>query len=239
VRLIISNFPTTGAPTYRALRTFAGKSPVQVLTLTKMEVWSVPRNRVGAVKRAASRFGVGVDEFAPDWNHVLRPVLPNIGDDGKAERVQANTLRAPSDMSMALPPRAAMLEYALTKGSPDRPAKIVVRLNETTVLTLTRTSVEVGADLCTWHGTVDGTDAPATIMWWPGVASCNGCPRLPIWSNPNVFVKGDRAGSLNEDNARVIAEQAARITYFRASRRSHLLSSAPAPDTGKAGVADR
>ena len=64
-------------------------------------------------------------------------------------------------MSMALSPRAAMLEYALTKGSPDRPAKIVVRLNETTVLTLTRTSVEIGADLCAWHGTVDGTGAPA------------------------------------------------------------------------------
>ena len=57
--------------------------------------------------------------------------------------------------------------------------------------------------------------------------SCGGCPRLPIWSSPNVLVRGDRAGSLNEDNARVIAEQAARITYFRASRRSQLLSSAP------------
>ena len=68
-------------------------------------------------------------------------------------------------MSMALPQGAAMLEYALTKGLPGRPAKIVVRLNNTTVLTLTRTSVEVGVDLCTWHGTVDGTDAPATIIW--------------------------------------------------------------------------
>lgn len=94
MQLIISNLPTTGAPTYRALRTFAGKSPVQVLTLTKMEVWSVPRNRVRAVKRAASRFGVCVDEFAPDWNHVLRPVTPpNMGDDSKTERVEANTLR--------------------------------------------------------------------------------------------------------------------------------------------------
>jgi hypothetical protein len=396
-----------------------------------------------------------------------------------------------------------MLEYALTKGSPGRPSKIIVRLNEVTVLTLTRTSVEIGSDMCTWHGIVDGTDAPATIMWWPGVAmagiirhdgrlysirrmrggvrtvgvvetaedlmppehaptpsrfrtndpnlrddplvrtgdasemrttiardrdptrvastkmtnaaqtdvtinvivaytrkagsyyadpsrelvafsielanqsfrnsklgniklrlvhayqtdyveegqhfdhlwrfadrddgyldeihplrekydadvailmvddptgcglatrvfadpdeafavvhhacalmsysvaheighligarhelqvdgtmtpfpyghgfvngtkwrdimsykaSCNGCPRLPIWSNPNVFVKGDRAGSLNEDNARVIAEQAARLTYFRASRRSQLLSSAPVPDRGKTGAADQ
>jgi len=80
VQLIISKLPTTDARTYRALRIFAGKSPVQVLTLTKMEVWSVPRNRVAAVKRAASRFGVSVDEFAPDWNHVLRPVRPISGD---------------------------------------------------------------------------------------------------------------------------------------------------------------
>ena len=503
--LIISKLPTAGTPTYRTLRIFAGKSPVQVLPLTKKEVWSVPRKRVAAVKRVASRFGVSVDEFAPDWNHVLRPVPAptSIGDDSKAERVQAYTPGVPPEMSIALPPRAAMLEYALTKGSPDRPSRIVVRLNEATVLTLTRTSVEVGRDLCTWHGIVDGTDAPATIMWWPGVAmagiirhdgrlysirrmrggvrtvavvetaedlmppehaptpsrfrtndpnlrddplvrtgdaseirttiardrdatkpastemansaptdiainviaaytlkaashysdpnrelvafsielanqsfrnsklghiklqlvhayqtdyveegqhfdhlwrfadkddgyldeihplrekydadvailivddpsgcglatrvfadadeafavvhhacalmsysvaheighligarhelqvdgtmtpfpyghgfvngtkwrdimsykgSCNGCPRLPVWSNPNVFVRGDRAGSLNEDNARVIAEQAARITYFRASRRSRLLSSAPVPDTGKAGAADQ
>jgi hypothetical protein len=503
--LIISKLPKADSPAYRALWIFGGKSPVQVLTLTKMEVWSVPRNRVAAVKRVASRFGVGVDEFAPDWNHVLRPVpAPTaIGDASKTEKLQANTPGAPAEMSMALPPRAAMLEYALTKGSPGRPSKIIVRLNEVTVLTLTRTSVEIGSDMCTWHGIVDGTDAPATIMWWPGVAmagiirhdgrlysirrmrggvrtvgvvetaedlmppehaptpsrfrtndpnlrddplvrtgdasemrttiardrdptrvastkmtnaaqtdvtinvivaytrkagsyyadpsrelvafsielanqsfrnsklgniklrlvhayqtdyveegqhfdhlwrfadrddgyldeihplrekydadvailmvddptgcglatrvfadpdeafavvhhacalmsysvaheighligarhelqvdgtmtpfpyghgfvngtkwrdimsykaSCNGCPRLPIWSNPNVFVKGDRAGSLNEDNARVIAEQAARLTYFRASRRSQLLSSAPVPDRGKTGAADQ
>ena len=53
------------------------------------------------------------------------------------------------------------------------------------------------------------------------------------------IVSGDRAGWLNEDNARVIAEQAARITYFRASRRSQLISSAPVPDKGKAGAADQ
>jgi hypothetical protein len=503
--LIISKLPKAGAPAYRALRIFAGKPPVQVLTLTKMEVWSVPQNRVAAVKRVASRFGMGVNEFAPDWNHVLRPVSAptTIGDATKTERLHANTPGAPAEMSMALPPRAAMLEYALTKGSPNEASKIVVRLNEATVLTLTRTSVEIGSDMCTWHGIVDGTDAPATIMWWPGKAmagiirhegrlysirrmrggvrtvavvettedrmppehaptpsrfrindrnlrddplvrtgdasemrttiardrdatkpapteitnsaqtdiainvivaytqkaasyytdpsrelvafsielanqsfrnsnlgniklqlvhtyqtdyveegqhfdhlwrfadrddgyldeihplrekydadvailivddptgcglatrvfadadeafavvhhacalmsysvahevghligarhelqvdgtmtpfpyghgfvngtkwrdimsykaSCNGCTRLPIWSNPNVFVKGDRAGSPKEDNARVIAEQAARITFFRASRRSQLLSSAPLPDAGKAHTADQ
>ena len=176
VELILSKLPPKGGSAYRALRIFAGNSPVQVLTLTKMEVWSLPHSRVAAVKRASARFGVRVDELALDWNHVLRPVPAptNISDDRKAERTD-NTPRAPTEMSMVLPPRAAMVEYALTKdarekASPGKPAKIVVRLNETTVLTLTRASVEIGDDMCTWHGTVDDTDAPATIMWWPGVA---------------------------------------------------------------------
>jgi hypothetical protein len=169
VELIMSKLPPDGTPAYRAFRVLAGKSPVQVLTLTRMEVWALPRNRVAAVKRAAGRFGVAVDEFPPDWNHVLRPVPApkNIGDDRKTE-----SSGTPKELSMALPPRAAMVEYALTRDArdPNKSAKIVVTLNETTVLTLTRTSIEVGADMCTWHGTVDGTDAPATIMWWPGVA---------------------------------------------------------------------
>jgi len=86
------------------------------------------------------------------------------------------------------------------------------------------------------HGYVNGTKWRDIMSY---KESCGGCPRLPIWSSPTLFVRGDRAGSLNEDNARVIAEQAARITYFRASRRNQLLSSAPAPDKSQAGSADQ
>ena len=165
VEVIMSKLPPKGGPAYRAFRILAGKPPVQVLTLTNMEVWSLAHNRVAAVKRAAARFGVGVDELAADWNYVLRPVpAPTIcSSDRKAERAQANNPGPPTEISMVLPPRAAMVEYALTKGvreetSPGRPAKIVVKLNETTVLTLTRTNVEITPAMCTWHGTVDGTD---------------------------------------------------------------------------------
>jgi Metallo-peptidase family M12 len=45
--------------------------------------------------------------------------------------------------------------------------------------------------------------------------SCGGCPRVPVWSSPNVLVKGEAAGTANLDNARVIAEQAARVAAFR------------------------
>ena len=41
------------------------------------------------------------------------------------------------------------------------------------------------------------------------------CPRLPVWSSPNVKIKGEAAGTANLDNARVILEQAARVAAFR------------------------
>jgi hypothetical protein len=45
--------------------------------------------------------------------------------------------------------------------------------------------------------------------------SCGGCPRLPIWSGPDVLVDGEPAGTIDLDNARVIREQAARVAGFR------------------------
>ena len=45
--------------------------------------------------------------------------------------------------------------------------------------------------------------------------SCGGCPRVPVWSSPTVLVNGEPAGTVEFDNARVIAEQAARVAAFR------------------------
>jgi hypothetical protein len=62
------------------------------------------------------------------------------------------------------------------------------------------------------HGFVNG-------MKWRDImsykATCNGCPRRPIWSNPTVKFMGDTAGSVDTDNARVILEQAERVSKFR------------------------
>ncbi len=62
------------------------------------------------------------------------------------------------------------------------------------------------------HGFVNGTEW-RTMMSYK--ESCNGCPRLPVWSNPNIKIKGVRAGNAKSNNARVIAEQAARVAAFR------------------------
>lgn len=62
------------------------------------------------------------------------------------------------------------------------------------------------------HGFVNGT-AWRTMMSYK--ESCNGCPRLPVWSNPAIRIKGVRAGNAKSNNARVIAGQAARVAAFR------------------------
>jgi Metallo-peptidase family M12 len=46
-------------------------------------------------------------------------------------------------------------------------------------------------------------------------ANCGGCPRLPLWSNPDVLIGGAPAGSAGHDNARVIAENVLRVAAFR------------------------
>jgi hypothetical protein len=45
--------------------------------------------------------------------------------------------------------------------------------------------------------------------------SCGGCPRVPVWSSPTVLVKGEPAGTPEQDNARVIAEESWRVAAFR------------------------
>ena len=45
--------------------------------------------------------------------------------------------------------------------------------------------------------------------------SCDGCVRIPYWSNPRVMYKGEPTGTAAEDNARVILEQAERVAKFR------------------------
>jgi hypothetical protein len=62
------------------------------------------------------------------------------------------------------------------------------------------------------HGFVSGKDW-RTMMSYE--ETCDGCPRIPIWSNPAVKVKGVPAGDDMSDNARVIREGAARVAGFR------------------------
>ena len=62
------------------------------------------------------------------------------------------------------------------------------------------------------HGYVNGTKWRDIMSYRE---SCGGCPRLPVWSSPNVMIKGEPAGTPEQDNARVLAEEAPRVAAFR------------------------
>jgi hypothetical protein len=62
------------------------------------------------------------------------------------------------------------------------------------------------------HGYVDGSKWRDIMSY---EESCDGCLRIPYWSNPRVLYNGEPTGTLTEDNARVILEQAERVSKFR------------------------
>jgi hypothetical protein len=128
------------------------------------------------VKNAAARHGVVVHQVGPDWN-VFRLEAPRmsmrLSAKMKAIVAQAESSRAAVGVVLAATPRPAEFEYALTKGagapSAAAQAKITVHLNKQTAVSVARTNVTVKSDMLIWRGVVEGTGAPASIMWWPGV----------------------------------------------------------------------
>ena len=62
------------------------------------------------------------------------------------------------------------------------------------------------------HGYVNGRKWRDIMSYQKG---CDGCPRLPFWSNPRMLYQGEPTGTLANDNARVILEQAERVASFR------------------------
>jgi hypothetical protein len=61
------------------------------------------------------------------------------------------------------------------------------------------------------HGFVHGKEWRTMMSYQE---SCDGCPRRPIWSSPDVKVGGAPAGDADTNNAKVIRENAARVAAF-------------------------
>ena len=62
------------------------------------------------------------------------------------------------------------------------------------------------------HGYINGTRWRDLMGYQE---ACGGCARIPFWSNPRVRYKDEPTGTAASDNARVILEQAERVSKFR------------------------
>src|SRR5499426_150186 len=159
VQLIMTKLPPSGSPNYKRIIGKAGKARGQVLTLTKTEMWEVPKENVEAVKKAAANHGALATQLGNDWNHMFHsaPSDMKMNDKQKTMMVRAKESRATMGVGMMASPMAPMVEYALTKdagpniGGPatsQEAARIAIKLSDRTELTIVRTSVDIRKDMC-------------------------------------------------------------------------------------------
>jgi hypothetical protein len=159
---------------FRAVRQRIQSVTGQVLPFTKCEKWSVPRSNLDAVKKEAARRGVVVTELGADWNRIMRaaPDDTKLDDKQKALIELARAGKATLGVKLMAGPPPAVLEHALMKDAKSPAAgkdaaKITVALNDNTIKTIVRTSVDIKPDMCIWRGVVEETGALVTLMWWP------------------------------------------------------------------------
>jgi Metallo-peptidase family M12 len=84
----------------------------------------------------------------------------------KAIMDQAKAAKSTMGVRLVMAPAPEMLEHALTTKA--SLPKIALTLSDDTVLTVSRTSIDIKPDRCIWRGIIEGTDKLVTLMWWPG-----------------------------------------------------------------------
>jgi hypothetical protein len=175
VGLIMEKLPPQSSSKYKKLRKLAGKATGQALEMSKSEVWNVPPEHVDRVIEEAARQGVTVTRLDANWNRTLAPMSEGaaMSDDQKRMMKDAMDSKAAMGVSMMELPKASMLEYALTKdmhgaGKGTPLPSIVIPLNASTTITVRRSHIEKQGDSYIWHGTIEGTGEPVTLVCWPG-----------------------------------------------------------------------
>ena len=66
------------------------------------------------------------------------------------------------------------------------------------------------------HGYINGIKWRDMMGYQEG---CGGCPRIPYWSNPRIRYRDEPTGTAASDNARVILEQAERVSKIPIANR--------------------
>jgi len=172
--IILSNLPAKDSADYATLRDIAGMSHSQDLDMMKSEKWSVPRERLEAFLAAAAEKGVRVTRLDDDWNRVFEPMAESepMSDKQKTMMKKAMESEAAMGASMMKSPPQDVLDYALTKDIQEEdheaPSSLVIPLKDNTAVTVRRTSVTKRANSYVWHGVVEGTGEPVTLLCYPG-----------------------------------------------------------------------
>ena len=172
--LLLSNLPPKTSPEYKTLEDRAGAAKRQNLDMMHSEQWSVPIVRLDALLKAANRFGVRVTRLDQNWNRILEPMSGGESMSPKQKDMMHTAMRSKAAMgiSMMKSPQPDALDYALTKDMDtehaESPPTLVIPLNDKTTVTVRRTSVVKTAGGNEWHGVIEGSGEPVTLLCWPG-----------------------------------------------------------------------
>ncbi len=172
VEVILTGLPVHGSGDYDALKRLAGAELSAELPMTRSETWRVPAEHLDALKKAAALHGATVTALGATWNHAFAPMPGGSGMTDGQKAMMRDTMRQVPVMgmtAMALP-SPEVLEHALTKNlaaSGERSeARLVLKLSDQLSVTAVRTRIRKTREGYAWHGIIEGTDEPATLIWW-------------------------------------------------------------------------
>ena len=178
VDVIVSHPESAGQPRSR-VRVFFSRIKMRIinvtarlLPMTRCEKWSVAKKDLDKVTKEAAKHGVVVTQLGPDRDRLMSATDElQLDDMQKAMVERAKASKATTSVKIMRAPPPAVLEHALTTDikradGTSEPAKITVAFADNTTFTIVRTSVDIKPDMCIWRGTVEGSEAQVTLMWW-------------------------------------------------------------------------
>ncbi len=172
--VILSGLPVKQSTEYKALRDLAGIANSEDLDMMKSEKWSVPLERLEALVRAATKQGVRATRLDENWNRVFQPMAEPESMSPKQKSMMTKEMESKAAMgaSMMKSPDPDVLDYALTKDMdvehPGTPPTLVIPLKDKMTITVRRTNVAKRSNSYEWHGVVEDTGEPVTLLSWPG-----------------------------------------------------------------------
>lgn len=184
IDIVISKLPPFGSSELARLEAAAGPLTAKHLDMTNGDVWRVAADRLPAIEAAAKACGAKVmlpsgtrDGVSGDTSAMMSPLVP-MSSGTPMSKAQKSLIKRTkqaggnSNMGMAGLGDPMMIEYALTKdlGAPgvaSGTAPIMLPLGDGTSVMASRTELERTEDGYIWHGAIDGTMEPVTLMWWP------------------------------------------------------------------------
>lgn len=213
---ILSNLPPLDSANYSSIYDAASRPHRENLDMTGAEVWRIPRNRWPAASAAAEKAGVTLTRLGETWNHVLLPANPQTEMTATQKVLMHGAMDSKAAMGMVMMalPEASIEEYALTNdlhetGAPQ--TEIVIPIASGKSVTARRLSVARVGSGYAWHGVVEETGEPVTLLWWP-----SGKMSGSVTYRGHVYAAHDLGGGMHaivDMNPRMMPEEHAPLGF--------------------------